>query len=87
MHKLPLIHIGDQVFAKEAGTEFGAVRSVAPGGRPAITIYVENSGDFEISLDAVKSVHDGKVVLDVTKLETPLREAITRAHSKEEPGL
>lgn len=38
-------------------------RAVAREGRAAITVYVENGGDFSVSFDAVRGAHDGKVVL------------------------
>jgi hypothetical protein len=84
MKKLPLLRIGDQVFAEEGGTEFGAVRQVGRGGRPELMVYVENAGDFVISLSAVNAVHDGKVVLDLEKLDPSLRLAIKHAHEREE---
>jgi len=82
--KLPLIEIGYQVFVRDGGEEVGAVREVAPGGRPEIVINVENAGDFIVALDAVKSVHSQKVILDVTKLGGTLRHAIGHAHDRED---
>ncbi len=84
MAKLPLIEVGFQVFTSDGGDVFGAVRDVAPGGRPEIVVYIENSGDFSITLDAVQSVHSQKVVLDAKKIEPRLRAAIQRAHANED---
>jgi hypothetical protein len=85
--KLNAIKIGYQAYLEEGGDPFGAVRRVAPRGRDEVTIYIENGGDFRVDPRAVKSVHDGKVVLDRNHLETPLLEAIRHAHDREEPGL
>ena len=86
MRKLPLIEVGFQVFVRDGGEEVGAVREVVPGGRPEILINVENAGDFVVPLDAVKAVHNEKVVLDVGKLSATLRHAIGHAHDREETG-
>jgi hypothetical protein len=80
------IEVGFQVFASDGGEEFGAVRKVAPDGRPEIVIYVENGGDFTVALRAVEAVHSGKVVLNCKRLEPNLRRAIGHAHDAEEPG-
>ena len=48
--KLPNIEVGFQVFVSEGGQEIGAVRQVAPFGRPELEIYVENAGDFVVPL-------------------------------------
>jgi hypothetical protein len=83
--KLPLISLGDQVFAGEAGEAFGAVRAVAPQGRPELQVYIENAGDFAIDLAAVHAVHDGKVVVDARRLAPAVRAAIAAAHRSEDP--
>ena len=82
--KLPNIEIGFQVFVSDGGQEIGAVRQVAPFGRPEIEIYVENTGDFVVQLNVVASVHSNKVILDGKKLEARLREAIAHAHDAED---
>ena len=87
MHqRLKAIEIGFQAYLEEGGEEFGAVREVAPAGRDEIVVYVENAGDFTVPLRAVRSVHDGKVVLDRAQLDQPLLDAIAHAHEREEPG-
>jgi hypothetical protein len=57
------------------------------GKRSEIVIYVENAGEFTVSVDAVRSVHDGKVVLDGSRLDQRLLDAIAHAHDSEVPGL
>ncbi|MEO7111996.1 MAG: hypothetical protein ABI183_16250 [Polyangiaceae bacterium] len=83
---LPNIAIGFQVFVSDGSQEIGAVRQVAPFGRPEIEIYVENAGDFVVPLSAVTAVHSSKVIVDVKKLDAKLRKAIGHAHDAEEPG-
>jgi hypothetical protein len=80
------IQVGDQVFVADGAEVFGAVRQVAPHGRPEIVIYVENAGDFVVPLEAVQAVHAQKVIVDCGKLEHRLRQAIGHAHDAEEPG-
>jgi hypothetical protein len=86
MVRLESIEIGFQVYVEEGGEEFGAVREVAPEGRREIVVYVENAGDFVVRLGAIRSVHDGKVVVQMARLDRQLRDAIAHAHDREEPG-
>jgi hypothetical protein len=81
------IETGFQVFADDESEEFGAVREVAPKGRPEIVVYVENSGDFVVPLDAVAAVHSEKVILDRSKLDPQMLIAIAHAHDQEDPNL
>jgi len=83
MKKLPLIEVGYQAFVTGVDEEFGAVRDVVPDGRPELVVYVENSGEFVVPLEAVASVHDQKVVFDPARLEPGLTEAIRKAHDAE----
>ncbi|HWY63406.1 MAG TPA: hypothetical protein VNW15_16005 [Rhizomicrobium sp.] len=78
------IREGFDVFIHDGGHSFGAVRRVLGHG---IVIYVENAGDFEVPLAAVKEVDSEKVVLDSGKLAPGLRDAIRRAHSGEDPRI
>ena len=80
------IKVGFQTFVSDGGEEFGAVRAVAPGGRPELVIYVENAGEFTVPVDAVESVHFEKVILNCAKLDRRLRHAIGHAHDAEKPG-
>ena len=78
------IQIGFQTFVSDGGEEFGAVRQVSSRD---LVVYVENAGDFRVPIEAVQSVHFGKVVLSCDKLDRKLREAIGHAHDAEVPGL
>ena len=80
------IKVGFQAFTSDGTEEFGAVREVAPGGRPELVIYVENAGDFTVPLSAVDAVHSEKVILNCAKLDHRLRHAIGHAHDAEKPG-
>jgi hypothetical protein len=75
---------GFDVFVHDGDKAFGAVRQVRPNG---LVVYIENGGDFEVPLSAVKDVHDEKVVLDSGKLDAKLKEAIRRAHTGEDPRI
>jgi hypothetical protein len=82
---LETIEIGYQTFASDGEVAFGAVRQVAPQGRPELVIYVENAGEFVVPLAAVDAVHAHKVILNCGKLAPDLRSAIGHAHDAEEP--
>ena len=75
---------GFDVFVHDGEKAFGAVRRLYPH---AILVYIENGGDFEVPLSAVRSVHDEKVVLDPAKLDQRLKDAIRRAHTREDPRI
>lgn len=75
---------GFDVFLHDGDKAFGAVRQIRAG---EIVVYVENGGDFEVPLSAVKDVHDEKVVLDSAKLDAKLKDAIRRAHGAEDPRI
>ncbi len=75
---------GFDVFAHDGAKAFGAVRQVRAN---EIVVYVENGGDFEVPLSAVKDVHDEKVVLDSDKLDAKLKVAIRGAHTGEDPRI
>jgi hypothetical protein len=76
------VRVGDQAYLVEGGEEFGAVRAI---GRDHLVVYVENSGDFVVGKDAVRRVHDGKVMLDPSRIDAKMREAISHAHDREDP--
>lgn len=76
------IEIGYQVFVSGGGEEIGAVRQVTP---QEIVVWIENAGDFAISLDAVEAVRSQKVILVPDKLDAKLLEAIAHAHDAEQP--
>ncbi len=78
---------GYQVFTEDGGEEVGAVREVRPAGRAEIVVFVENHGEVVVPLTSVRSVHDGKVLLDVAALDPAARRAIAHAHDAERRGL
>ena len=82
-----LIKEGFDVFVHDGEKSFGAVRQVRPGGKPEIVVYVENAGDFVISLSAVQSVESEKVVLNCGRLDPALKRAIGHAHAGEDPRI
>ena len=75
---------GFDVFLHDGDKAVGAVRAVSP---KSITIYVENAGDFVVPREAIRDVHDEKVVLDASRLDRHLVEAIRREHSREDPTI
>jgi hypothetical protein len=81
------IQEGFEVFVSDRDKAFGAVREVAPRGRPELVVYVENAGDFTIPLDAVDAVHSQKVIVSRGKLDAKLRRAIGHAHDAEDPSI
>jgi len=78
------IEEGFDVFVHDGEKAFGAVRHV---NARDITVYVEGAGDFVVSRDAVKDVYSEKVVLNYARLDSRLREAIDRAHKREDPTI
>ncbi len=80
------IEEGFEVFCHDGDVAIGAVREVAPHGRPELVIYVENAGDFRVPFDAVHAVHDQKVILNRNKLDMRLQQAIGHAHDAEDPN-
>ena len=81
------IREGFDVFVNDGNKGFGAVREVAPRGRPEIVIYVENAGDFTVPVNAIVDVDAEKVTLDCGKLDMRLRRAIGHAHDAEDPRI
>jgi len=80
------IRLGDQVFTAEGTDPVGAVRELRSGSHPALIVYIENSGDIAIPVPAIRAVHDGKVVLDLDKLEEGVRRALGHVRDSEVPG-
>ena len=78
------IEVGFQAFVSDGGEEFGAVRGVSADG---VDVWIENAGEFRVSLDAVQDVHSQKVIFDCNKLSPHLRRAIKHSHDDEVPGL
>ena len=78
------IQEGFDVFLHDGDKAVGAVRQVRKG---EIVIYIENAGDFEVPLSAIRDVHSEKVVLDKGKLDSRLIAAIRQEHSSEDPRI
>ena len=74
------VSVGDQVYVGKGEEEVGAVREVA---RDHLVIYIEGAGDFRVDGPAVMGAHDGKVILDPTKLDARMVRAIEGAHGNE----
>jgi hypothetical protein len=75
------IEPGFHVFIADGGSAIGGVRRVDDGH---IVVNVENGGDFEVPLRAVRAVHAQKVVLSWDALEQPVRDAIGHATDRED---
>lgn len=71
---------GDQVFTGEGVAAFGAVRLVREHD---LIVDIEGAGDVSIPGGAVLSVHDGKVIVDVKRLDDRTRRAVADAHRRE----
>lgn len=78
------IQEGFDVFLHDGDKSVGAVRQVRSG---EIVIYIENAGDFQVPLSAIRDVHSEKVVLDSGKLDTKLLAAIRKEHASEDPSI
>lgn len=74
------IDVGYQVYFAEGGEEIGAVRAVNPDH---LVIYIEGATDFIVEGPAVHAAHDGKVILDSTKVSKELLAAAGHAHERE----
>jgi len=78
------IQEGYDVFLHDGDKAVGAVREV---NKHELIVYVENAGDFNVPLHAVKEVVAGKVVLDKRQISQRMREAIEDEHRAEDPRL
>ena len=78
------IREGFDVFLQDGAKSFGAVRQVR---KTELVVYVENAGDFEVPLSAVKDAEAEKVILDPAHLSPKLKDAIRRAHAGEDPRI
>jgi hypothetical protein len=79
--RLPPIEVGYQAFAKGSEEEFGAVRQVRPQD---LVVYIEDAGDTIIPIAAVTDVIEGKVIVDIQRLDENVRRAIANAHRDED---
>ena len=75
---------GYLVFVSDGTQGVGSVRQVEPDGRPELLVYIENAGDFVVPFSAVDNVHSEKVMLNIDKLDSRLREAIAHASDAED---
>lgn len=81
---LEQIKTGDIVFLAEGSDGIGTVRELENDN---FILYVENAGEFEISFSAITRVHDGKVLIDPTKIPARVLEAVAHAHDREDPNV
>lgn len=72
---------GFMVFLADGQAAAGAVREVKDSGH--LVVNVENGGDFVITADAVRDVHDDKVILDLARLPPPMQDALRHLHDAE----
>ena len=79
--RLPPIEVGYQAFAKDSEEEFGAVRQVRPQD---LVVYIEDAGDTIIPIASVTDVVEGKVIIDIQRLDENVRRAIANAHRDED---
>lgn len=76
------IEVGQMVFVTDGSVGVGAVRETRQDG---LVINIQNAGDFELPLEAVRDVHSGKVVLDLDRLAPDVLEALRHVHDAEFP--
>lgn len=77
------IEPGFMVFLATSHAAAGAVREVKDAGH--LIVNVENGGDFVITAEAVRDVHDDKVILDLARLPPQMQEALRHLHDAEFP--
>ncbi len=70
-----------EVFARDGATGVGAVREVLADH---IVVYFEGFGEQRIIEGQIASVHDGKVLLNVSALPEDVQAAIAKAHDAED---
>lgn len=76
------IEIGQMVFVADGQMGVGGVREVRGS---EFVVNIQNAGDFVLPVSAVRAVHDGKVVLDLAKLDAGVVEALRHVHDAELP--
>jgi hypothetical protein len=74
------IKIGDQLFQREDGEAFGSVVGIH---EHELLVEIENVGQAVLPGAAIKAVHDGKLIVDISQLPSPLRTSIKHAHDRE----
>jgi hypothetical protein len=78
------IYPGDEVFVDDGRDIVAHVRR---SNLREVFIFIEDTGDFTLPRDAVKSADDGRVVLVCEKLPMPFRAAIGHLHGEPDPRL
>ncbi|MCX7514711.1 hypothetical protein [Frateuria sp. STR12] len=78
------IEPGFMVFVADGELGVGAVREVRADSREVV-VNIENGGDFTLKADAIREVHEGKVILDVEHLPSDMRQALRHPHDAEYP--
>jgi hypothetical protein len=78
------IEPGMMVFVTEGREGIGAVRTV---DQQTLKIHIENAGEFHVPLSAVTSVHDEKVMIDISAVSDEVRAALAHTHDAEDPNL
>lgn len=74
------VKLGDQLFQREDGEAFGSVVGVH---QHELLVEIEGHGQAILPGAAVRSVHDGKVIVDISHLPAPLQSTIKHAHDRE----
>ena len=74
------VKIGDQLFQREDGAAFGAVVGVH---EHELLVEIEGVGQAVLPGASVRSVHDGKLIVDISQLPAALQTSITHAHDRE----
>lgn len=69
------------VFLHDGDVAIGAVRGMSGND---LIINIENAGDFTLPRSVVKDVHEHKVILDASMLDSRVLAAIGKAHSAED---
>ena len=76
------VEVGQMVFVADGAMGVGGVREVREA---ELVINIQNAGDMVLPMDAVRDVHDGKVLLDLQRLEPSVIEALRHVHDAELP--
>jgi len=74
------VKIGDALFQHEDGIAFGAVVGIH---EHELLVEIEGVGQVVLPGVAVRSVHDGKLIVDIGQLPAELQKSIKHAHDRE----
>jgi len=78
------IREGFGVYLRDGDVAAGAVRRIH-GSTGTVTIFIENSGEFDVPASAIRHVTDDKVVLNPSLLPSAILSALGHAHDAEDP--